>query len=131
VAEYLAMRSYFVEVVEWAYGKDADRSTATQLLRARVDAFVAIAGGVLGSNRQASLAQVKAARDAGLSHCDVVVDGQQMLNLTNELLGFLQAIEDLRRLRAEVAPAPPAGMRAFVLACQAQIEDAMCPTRGC
>lgn len=126
VTEYLAMRSYFVEVVRWAYETDARLGSArSKRLRARVDQFVAAAGTMLGSNRASSLSQVVAAQDAGLTHCEVIVDGPTMLDLTNELLRFLHAIEELRQLGPEETPAPPPGMRAFILACQAQLEAAI------
>lgn len=123
VNEYLALRNYFVTAVRWAHTIDAAaRTPESERLLARVDAFVALADDSLGADRGATLEQILAARQAGVTHCEVVVHGPKMLDVTNALVGFLHDIEGLRNIRPHVAPPPPAGIRAFLLACRTQLE---------
>ena len=123
VGDYLAMRGYFEEVVRWAFATDADiRSEESRRLRTVVEGFVASAGAMLGVDRNGTLAQVGRAQQEGRTHCDLVVDADQMVDLTHVLLDFLEAVEDLRARRPMLAPAPPSGVRAFILACQERLQ---------
>lgn len=123
MADYLAMRGYFEEVVRWAFATDADiRSEESRRLRTVVEEFVSSAGAMLGVDRNATLAQVVRAQNEGRTHCDLVVDADKMIDLTHVLLVFMEAVEELRASRPMLAPAPPSGVRAFILACQEQLQ---------
>jgi len=123
VADYLAMRGYFEEVVRWAFATDADiRSDESRRLRTVVEDFVSSAGAMLGVDRNGTLAQIERAQDEGRTHCDLVVDADQMFDLTHVLLVFMGAVEELRARRPMLAPSPPSGVRAFILACQERLQ---------
>jgi hypothetical protein len=123
------MRGYFEEVVRWAFATDADiGSTESRRLRNVVEDFVSSVGAMLGVDRNSTLAQVLTAQQAGRTHCDLLVNADDMFDLTTILLDFLGAVEDLRSRGPMLAPAPPPGVRAFVLACQEGLQHQAAPS---